>query len=72
MIVAIATDRLWLKNYLRLLKKAGGHAEPEMRLPPLMIGSVLATISLFWFAWTSFAGVHWIVPIIGSGIYGTG
>jgi MFS family permease len=72
MAIAIATDKLWLKNYLRLLKKAGGHAQPEMRLPPLMAGSILATISLFWFAFTAYSSVHWIVPIIGSGIYALG
>ena len=27
-------------------------------------------IGLFWFAWTSLS--HWILPIIGSGIFGCG
>ena len=27
-------------------------------------------ISLFWFAWTSYKSVHWIVPIIASALWG--
>jgi len=26
--------------------------------------------SLFWFAWTTYTSVHWIVPIIASAFYG--
>lgn len=28
--------------------------------------------SLFWFAWTSYPSVHWIVPIIASSLFGAG
>ena len=72
MILAVSTDKLWYKNYHRLLKKAGGNAEPEMRLPQTMLGCVLVSVGLFWFAWTTYSNVHWIVPIIGSGVFGAG
>lgn len=32
----------------------------------------LIPISLFWFAWTSYASVPWIVPILASGLFGIG
>ena len=65
-------------NYLRLLKQREvqggepGGSEPEYRLPPCIAGAPLVTIGLFWFGWTTFESVHWIVPIIGSAIFGAG
>ena len=78
MIAGIATDPFWHKNYMRLVRNreaAGGEpggSEPEYRLPPAILGAVLVTTGLFWFGWTTYASVHWIVPIIGSGIFGMG
>ncbi|KAI9167977.1 major facilitator superfamily transporter [Paramyrothecium foliicola] len=46
--------------------------EPEDRLPPAVVGAFLVTGGLFIFAWTSFDYVHWIAPIIGSGVFGAG
>ncbi|KAM6524517.1 hypothetical protein FALCPG4_010127 [Fusarium falciforme] len=58
----------------RLEKKTGIQvsSEPEFRLPPAICGSFLVTIGLFTFGWTTFPHVHWIVPIIGSSIFGAG
>lgn len=68
----------WYKNRLRLLKQheertgeAGG-SEPEYRLPPAILGAPLIVIGLLWFGWTSYASIHWIVPIIGSAFFGCG
>ncbi|KAE8445120.1 hypothetical protein EG329_013722 [Mollisiaceae sp. DMI_Dod_QoI] len=49
-----------------------GGSEPEYRLPPAIVGAVLVPIGLFMFAWTTYSSVHWIVPIIGSAIFGMG
>lgn len=49
-----------------------GKSEPEFRLPSVIVGSVFVTVGLFWFAWTTFPWVHWIMPIIGSAIFGMG
>jgi len=35
-----------------------------MRLYCTMIGSILAPIGLFWFAWTARSSIHWICPLI--------
>jgi multidrug resistance protein len=37
---------------------------PEGRLLPTCIGAAFLPVSLFWFGWTSFSEVHWIVPTI--------
>ncbi|KAL2827490.1 putative MFS transporter [Aspergillus pseudoustus] len=57
--------------YRRLKEKNNGTATPEFRMPALLIGSVLATIGLFWYAW-SIGRTHWIMPNIGAGIYTAG
>lgn len=78
MMAAIATDPLWHRNYLRLVRNnttdpdEPGMSEPEFRLPPSIFGAWLTVIGLFWFAWTIYPSIHWIVPMIGSGIFGCG
>ena len=37
-----------------------------------MAGAILLPISMFWFGWTSSASIHWIVPIIASGLWSIG
>lgn len=47
-------------------------SEPESRLTPAIPGAVFMPLGLFLFSWTIYPGVHWIVPIIGSAIFGYG
>lgn len=47
-------------------------SEPEYRLIPAIPGSVLIPTGLFWFGWTVSLDIHWIVPIIGSAVFGCG
>ncbi|KAJ5718000.1 drug/proton antiporter YHK8 [Penicillium malachiteum] len=78
MVLAIISDPLWRRNYARLernfLRDNDGDEDfqPEWRLPPAILGGPLVTIGLFIFAWTIYSDVHWIGPIIGSGIFGAG
>ncbi|RAL07593.1 MFS transporter, partial [Aspergillus homomorphus CBS 101889] len=78
MLIAIFTDPLWRRNYVRLEEnheKATGQLDdfqPEWRLPPAIAGGPLVTIGLFIFAWTIYPHVHWIVPLIGSAFFGAG
>ena len=78
MVAGCATDPLFQKNYKRLIKQREeatgeiGGSEPEYRLPPAIVGALLVPAGLFLFAWTTYASVHWIVPIIGSAIFGMG
>lgn len=52
--------------------KNGGELQPEIRLIPGMIGGVLVPVSLYWLAFTTYSGVHWVVPIIASVPFGAG
>ncbi|PKX88949.1 MFS transporter [Aspergillus novofumigatus IBT 16806] len=78
MVSAILTDPLWRRNYARLERQhqevVGEKNEfmPEWRLPPAIGGAPLVTIGLFIFAWTIYPHVHWVVPIIGSAVFGAG
>ncbi|KAM5378796.1 hypothetical protein ACJZ2D_004269 [Fusarium nematophilum] len=60
------------KRYARIVVEGGGAAPPEARLPAAIVGSVLVTVGLFWFAWTNGLDVHWIVSIIASGFFAAG
>lgn len=53
-------------------EKYNGNPPPEVRLVIGQVGAVLMPISLFWFAFTTYPHVHWIVPIIASVPFGTG
>ncbi|KAF1814799.1 putative MFS multidrug transporter [Eremomyces bilateralis CBS 781.70] len=58
--------------YTKCLKKNGGRAVPEARLPPMMLGSVLFATGLFLFGWTADPRFHWIVPVVGAAFSGIG
>jgi len=60
------------KIYFALAAKNGGVATPEMRIPALILGSFFLPIGMFWYGWSAHAKLHWIMPIIGSGIFGFG
>ncbi|KAE9404187.1 multidrug resistance protein 4 [Gymnopus androsaceus JB14] len=58
--------------YHHLAEKNSGKGKPEMRIPALAFGSLFIPIGLFWYGWSAQAKIHWIMPIIGSGIFGFG
>lgn len=61
------------KIYVKAMKKNGGRAPPEARLPAACLGAIALPISLFWFAWTSRPSLaHWIVPCIAGIPFGFG
>lgn len=71
-LIACLFNPFWHTQWVGLIRKmeeihgADYKPEPELRLPPAMVGSVLVTVTLFWFAWTTYRFVHWIVPIIAT------
>ncbi|KAF5381256.1 hypothetical protein D9615_008392 [Tricholomella constricta] len=60
------------KVYKYLADKRGGKGTPEMRMPALFFGSFFVPIGLFWYGWSAQAKLHWMMPIVGSGIFGFG
>lgn len=75
MIGAACTSPIWLKVRRRLAsarEDSGVAVEPEYRLPPAILGGFLIPAGLFWFGWTINSSVHWIVPVLGSAVFGAG
>jgi MFS transporter, DHA1 family, multidrug resistance protein len=52
-------------RFARKMKKHG-RVIPEERLPPMILGSVLLPIGLFWFAWTSSPHITWVPQVIAG------
>ncbi|KAI1338390.1 bicyclomycin resistance protein [Xylariaceae sp. FL0016] len=46
--------------------------KPEYRLPLLPLGAATIPLGLFIYGWTAEYHVHWIAPIIGTGLVGVG
>jgi len=59
-------------HYVKMMDRHGGQAPPETRLIQCMPGALLISISQFWFAWTNYPSIHWIVSIIGTAPFGIG
>ncbi|RSL67627.1 hypothetical protein CEP53_002882 [Fusarium sp. AF-6] len=78
LLVAAGSTPIWANIRAKLLKQheketgQTGGSEPEFRLPPAILGAILIPCGLFWFAWTTYSSIHWIVPIIGSAVFGCG
>jgi hypothetical protein len=58
----------------KILKRMakGGEMKPEYRLPLLWPFGACVPIGLLFYGWTAEYKIHWIVPIIGTGILGIG
>jgi hypothetical protein len=68
-----ASDAGWARRmFARKNAEHGGNAPPEARLVPGMLGAVLAPLSLFWLAFTTYKSVNSAVPIIASVPFGAG
>ncbi|KAL4877097.1 efflux pump antibiotic resistance protein [Aspergillus karnatakaensis] len=75
-----------LRRLIRNYKTAHPEADPESnnksskpqtfpaeyRLVPAIFGAPLITTGLFWFGWSCYSDVHWIMPVIGSTFFGIG
>lgn len=77
MLIAVGTLPVWHHLYLYQVEqhqKKSGRADsmPEFRLPSSVIGSWFCVLGLFWFGWTIYSRIHWIVPVIGTSFFGFG
>jgi len=70
--ISIALVFWFNAKYVKIADKEGGIAPPEARLHMAMVGGILLPIGLFWFAWTTYSSIHWIVPLLGTVPFGTG
>lgn len=73
MISAVCTMPFWARHYTRLVEtKGNGVAEPEFRLPVAMVGAICLPIGMFWFAFTTYRSIHWILPVLATLVFGFG
>jgi hypothetical protein len=77
MIIACLSTPFWTRLRHSLVQKRFRETgvlkdEPEDQLPPVIVAAPLITGGLFWFGFTTYPGIHWIVPIIGSAVFGLG
>jgi MFS family permease len=64
--ISILSDKI---AYRRL---ARGKYKPEHRLIPMILGTPFLPIGLFWYGWSAQADAHWILPILGTAVFGIG
>lgn len=53
-------------RYKRKMEENGGKPVPEERLVPMIFGSFLLPIGLFWFAWTSNPHITWVPQVLAG------
>lgn len=60
--------------YLKKVMASKYPVLPEERLPPMMLGSVVFCVGIFWMCWTGAypEHVHWLAPAFGGGFFGLG
>lgn len=57
---------IFLRVFQNHAAKNNGKAPPEVRLLIGMPGAILAPISLYWLAFTTYPHVHWSVPMLST------
>ena len=71
-LAAMAINLANQPHYARAVERNKGRAVPEARLPPMIIGSWLFVIGLFWFGWTASPQYHWAIPTVATVFIGAG
>jgi hypothetical protein len=64
-------DMLYLRS-AKTNKENPGKPCPEARLYFAVPGSLIFTAGMFWYGWSSYSDVHWIVPTLGIACVGLG
>ncbi|KAG2038282.1 multidrug resistance protein 4 [Suillus americanus] len=63
--------RICNKTYLHLAAKNRGKGKPEMRVPPVILGSLIISVGLFWYEWSARANMLFMT-LVGAAIFGFG
>ncbi|KAF2160186.1 hypothetical protein M409DRAFT_70555 [Zasmidium cellare ATCC 36951] len=56
----------------KLQRALGDSAKPGERLKPMMWIMPAVPVGVFWYGWAAEARTHWIVPILGTFVFGYG
>ncbi|ANB12434.1 Tpo3p [Sugiyamaella lignohabitans] len=57
-------------TYLRLTARNGGIPKPEFRIFLVSPTAVILGCGLLWYGWSAEAKLVWIMPVVGTGIFG--
>ncbi|KAI0301207.1 major facilitator superfamily domain-containing protein [Multifurca ochricompacta] len=68
MLIGLCTMPYWN----RYKDAHGSDPPPEFRLLMGQVGGVLVPLALFWLAFSTYHGEHWVVPVLASVPFGTG
>lgn len=67
-IITLPCYLFWIRRYY-VPRFSKPPVTPEKILPPTFFGAFALPICLFWYGWTARPGVHWMVPLVGSGSF---
>jgi MFS family permease len=70
-IINPVQDMLYLRS-AKNNKERPGKPVPEARLYFAVPGSLVFTAGMFWYGWSSYQNIHWIVPTLGIACVGLG
>lgn len=60
------------KIYNKLADRNKGVGKPEFRMPLANLGAICIPVGLFWYGWAVERKDFWLVPIIGTTVFGFG
>lgn len=69
-LLAAPTAKLMTNYYMKRRIAKNGVGLPENRLPYAIGAAIVAPISIFWFAWSGRAGIHWVVTVFSGVPFG--
>ncbi|KAK2756085.1 hypothetical protein FQN54_005492 [Arachnomyces sp. PD_36] len=70
--VGLVSDRILRAKAKPNAESPTTELKPEYRLPALLPVAAIIPIGLFMYGWTTEYKVHWMAPIVGTGIFGFG
>lgn len=69
-VIGMALYRLTSDRYLQHMKRKTGSFKRCHRLFHMLLGSIVLPMGLLLYGWTAEKHVHWIVPLLGTGLIG--
>lgn len=71
-LVGLVAFSMTSDRYMVAQANRFGSAKPEHRLPMMILSGPVIAAGLFWYGWSVQAQIHWMMPIVGSGMVGLG
>ncbi|KAK7519643.1 synaptic vesicle transporter [Phyllosticta citriasiana] len=71
-LIGVVFVIVFTKTYVARIYREKGSVPPEVRLIPMIVGSLVFPAGLFTFAWTSNPHIIWVPQVIAGGLIGLG